>query len=152
MTFPLPDSAQRVSVSTSGDSPSDSSGLSIGKGRKARLKVVLEPGHSALDWARLKSSGKNLSVSPARPHAVQQQPPPNKPVPYCVLVFLITKGVNYPGKYTLSDIQLHNKEGDVWISIQGKIYNIAHYFSFHPGGKPLLMSVAGKDATKQFCK
>lgn len=29
---------------------------------KRRQKVILEPGHSPLDWARLKSSGKDLRV------------------------------------------------------------------------------------------
>lgn len=29
---------------------------------RGRQKVILEPGHSPLDWARLKSSGKDLRV------------------------------------------------------------------------------------------
>lgn len=33
---------------------------------KRRQKVILEPGHSPLDWARLKSSGKNLRVRDRR--------------------------------------------------------------------------------------
>jgi hypothetical protein len=33
---------------------------------KRRQKVILEPGHSPLDWARLKSSGKDLRVRDRR--------------------------------------------------------------------------------------
>jgi len=47
VTFPLPNSYQRVSSSSS--SSSSSSGPSI------RRKVALPPGHSPLDWATLKS-------------------------------------------------------------------------------------------------
>jgi hypothetical protein len=36
---------------------------SIQRVRSARGKVALKPGYSTLDWANLKSSGKNLRVS-----------------------------------------------------------------------------------------
>ncbi|KAG8936082.1 hypothetical protein FRC02_004707 [Tulasnella sp. 418] len=37
---------------------------------KARAKVALAPGHSPLDWARLKSSGEDLRVSGLSPFVI----------------------------------------------------------------------------------
>ncbi|KAI7862936.1 cytochrome b5-like heme/steroid binding domain-containing protein [Spinellus fusiger] len=90
------------------------------KQSKHRQKVRLEPGHSPLDWARLKSSGKDL------------------------------RGVSQLAKYTLEELKLHNTPEDAWTAIQGKIYNITPYLHFHPGGVKDLMRVAGKDGTRLF--
>ncbi|CDH54182.1 cytochrome b5 [Lichtheimia corymbifera JMRC:FSU:9682] len=87
---------------------------------RGRQKVILEPGHSPLDWARLKSSGKDL------------------------------RGVTQLGRYTLEDIKQHRTEDDAWTAIQGKVYNITPYLKFHPGGVKDLMRIAGRDGTKLF--
>ncbi|KAL0084941.1 cytochrome b5-like heme/steroid binding domain-containing protein [Phycomyces blakesleeanus] len=87
---------------------------------KNRQKVRLEPGHSPLDWARLKSSGKDL------------------------------RGVSQLSRYTLDDIKRHNTLADAWTAIQGKVYNITPYLKFHPGGVKDLMRIAGKDGTRLF--
>lgn len=83
---------------------------------------MLEPGHSALDWARLKSSGQDL------------------------------RGVDQLGRYTLEDIRQHRTLEDAWTAIQGKVYNLTPYLKFHPGGVKDLMRCAGKDGTKLFSK
>ncbi|RUS18807.1 cytochrome b5-like heme/steroid binding domain-containing protein [Endogone sp. FLAS-F59071] len=88
---------------------------------KKRKKVALEPGHSALDWARLKSSGEDLRG-----------------------------GVTQLGKYTLSDLKLHKSEGDAWTALNGKVYNITPYLKFHPGGVKEIMRAAGRDGTRLF--
>lgn len=85
-----------------------------------REKVRLEPGHSPLDWAKLKSSGKDL------------------------------RGVPQLGRYTLEDLRLHKTQDDAWTAIQGKVYNITPYLKFHPGGVKDLMRCAGRDGTKLF--
>ncbi|KAG0177252.1 hypothetical protein DFQ29_005071 [Apophysomyces sp. BC1021] len=87
---------------------------------RGRQKVRLEPGHSPLDWARLKSSGKDL------------------------------RGVPQLGRYTLDDIRQHNTIDDAWTAIQGKVYNMTAYVKFHPGGVKDLMRIAGRDGTKLF--
>ncbi|KAI9278998.1 cytochrome b5-like heme/steroid binding domain-containing protein [Phascolomyces articulosus] len=87
---------------------------------KGRKKVILEPGHSPLDWARLKSSGQDL------------------------------RGVSQLGKYTLEDLKQHKSPDDAWTAIQGKVYNMTPYLKFHPGGVKDLMRIAGRDGTKLF--
>jgi cytochrome b involved in lipid metabolism len=51
-----------------------------------------------------------------------------------------------------AQVKLHNKEDDCWIILKGRVYNITTYLNYHPGGKPKLMAVAGKDATTLFDK
>nr|CAG8601361.1 1824_t:CDS:2 [Entrophospora candida] len=90
------------------------------KSNKLRKKIILEPGHSPLDWAKLKSSGVDL------------------------------KGVSEIRNYTLEELKKHNRRDDAWSAYNGKIYNITPYIKFHPGGEKELMRGAGKDGTKLF--
>ncbi|CAO3628270.1 unnamed protein product [Cunninghamella blakesleeana] len=87
---------------------------------RRRQKIVLEPGHSPLDWAKLKSSGKDL------------------------------RGVPQLGRYTLEDIKKHSTKEDAWTALHGKVYNITPYIDFHPGGVKDLIRIAGRDGTKLF--
>jgi len=87
---------------------------------KKREKVSLAPGHSPLDWASLKASGRDL------------------------------RGVENPRRIPPSILKQHNKRDDAWSAINGKVYNITPYLSFHPGGEKELMRVAGRDGTKLF--
>ncbi|KAI8846360.1 putative acyl-CoA dehydrogenase [Chytridium lagenaria] len=48
--------------------------------------------------------------------------------------------------FTAADVATHNKENDVWIIVHGK----THFLKEHPGGKKVLLKVAGTDASKQF--
>ena len=47
-------------------------------------------------------------------------------------------------------LRLHVKEGDVWIAINGRAYNVSNWAKSHPGGELVLMHTAGKDATSAF--
>ncbi|KAG6886701.1 hypothetical protein C0992_002755 [Termitomyces sp. T32_za158] len=83
-------------------------------------KVALAPGHSPLDWANLKTSGKDL------------------------------RGVETLLRIPPSVLKQHNKRDDAWAAFYGKVYNITPYMAFHPGGEKDLMRVAGRDGTKLF--
>ena len=94
--------------------------------RQSSRKVILEPGHSPLDWAMLTSDPRhNL------------------------------RGQNLPStliKVTPAMLKVHNgrKGVDAWTSYQGKVYNITPYIPFHPGGKGEILRGAGKDSGKLF--
>ena len=107
-------------------SPSFSSSATLAQARnpskpsKPRRPVVLAPGHSPLDWARLERSGDDL------------------------------RGAPYPDfvSVTPSTLRLHNKPTDAWTALGGRVYNITPYLPFHPGGEAELMRAAGRDGTK----
>ncbi|RPA97386.1 hypothetical protein L873DRAFT_1638053, partial [Choiromyces venosus 120613-1] len=89
----------------------------------SRKKVILEPGHSTLDWARLQRSGVDLRGLP-HPNLIKVSP---------------------------SMLATHAKSPeDIWTALNGRVYNITAYLPFHPGGEKDLLRGAGKDCTKLF--
>jgi len=92
---------------------------------KPRKKVLLTPGHSPLDWARLTSLSPTLNGLP--PGTPYLRVPPS----------LLKQYTGRKGK-------------DAWTVLGGKVYNITPYMPYHPGGKPELMKSAGRDGTKLF--
>ena len=57
-----------------------------------------------------------------------------------------------PIKVSALELSKHNKEDDVWMAIQGKVYDITQYVSYHPGGKYQILRGKGIDATELFLK
>ncbi|KAI6099179.1 acyl-CoA dehydrogenase/oxidase [Pisolithus sp. B1] len=53
---------------------------------------------------------------------------------------------------TLEEVAEHNKEGDLWVVIDAKVYDLSRFAHLHPGGPDVLLAggVAGKDATMAF--
>ena len=93
---------------------------------KPSRKVILQPGHSPLDWALLTKS-------------------PNAKL----------RGRDIPDqliRVTPSQLKYYNgrKGRDAWSVYQGKVYNITPYMPFHPGGEGELMRGAAKDAGQLF--
>ena len=54
------------------------------------------------------------------------------------------------GEYTIDEVSLHNTEFDAWIIIHQDVYDITEFLNEHPGGKHILMTVVGGDATEFF--
>ena len=52
--------------------------------------------------------------------------------------------------YTLNEINKHNKIEDIWICINGKVYDVSKFINKHPGQSNTLINFAGKDATIPF--
>ncbi|KAM5476555.1 putative cytochrome-b5 reductase [Microsporum canis] len=99
-----------------------------GKPQRSSRPVILEPGHSPLDWAALTSNPRNN-----------------------------LRGANLPPtliRVTPSMLKQYNgrKGRDAWTSYQGKVYNITPFVPFHPGGKGELLRGAGKDSEKLFAE
>ncbi|KAJ5524001.1 hypothetical protein N7494_010651 [Penicillium frequentans] len=54
--------------------------------------------------------------------------------------------------YALKDVASHNKDGDLWVVINGKVFDLTTYMDTHPGGKQVILKHGGLDATKKFQK
>ncbi|OCT46716.1 heme/steroid binding protein [Cladophialophora carrionii] len=96
-------------------------------GKQVSRKVILEPGHSPLDWAALTNNPNNH-----------------------------LRGKDAPGenllRITPAQLKMQNgrKGRDAWTVYQGKVYNITPYVPFHPGGAGEILRGAGKDSVKLF--
>ncbi|KAJ7265908.1 acyl-CoA dehydrogenase/oxidase [Mycena haematopus] len=55
-------------------------------------------------------------------------------------------------QYTQEEVAKHNKEGNLWVTIDSKVYDLSKFANLHPGGANVLYAdgVAGQDATQAF--
>ena len=49
---------------------------------------------------------------------------------------------------TREEVAAHNTDGDMWLIIDGDVWDVSKFGALHPGGLPPLREVAGGDATK----
>ncbi|KAF8986585.1 peroxisomal acyl-CoA-dehydrogenase [Cyathus striatus] len=54
--------------------------------------------------------------------------------------------------FTRDEVAKHNKDGDLWIIVDGKVYDVTRFKNLHPGGASVLLDeeIAGQDATEVF--
>lgn len=52
--------------------------------------------------------------------------------------------------FAASDVASHNKPDDLYITVDGDVFDLTTFQDDHPGGNKILQRVAGKDASKQF--
>ncbi|GKC51367.1 delta(8)-fatty-acid desaturase-like protein [Tanacetum coccineum] len=68
----------------------------------------------------------------------------------CVTAVILNSTVDGKTYITSEELQKHNKASDLWISIQGKVYNVTEWAKIHPGGGIPLMNLAGQDVIDAF--
>ena len=51
--------------------------------------------------------------------------------------------------YTKAEVSKHSSKGDIWIIINGKIYDVSN-FDKHPGTKDVFFGHVGNNATERF--
>ncbi|ORY94121.1 cytochrome b5-like heme/steroid binding domain-containing protein [Syncephalastrum racemosum] len=52
--------------------------------------------------------------------------------------------------FSFEDISKHNTRDDLWMVINGKVYDITAFVDEHPGGEEVLVDEGAKDATGPF--
>uniref|UniRef100_A0A7S3BG49 Cytochrome b5 heme-binding domain-containing protein n=1 Tax=Prasinoderma singulare TaxID=676789 RepID=A0A7S3BG49_9VIRI len=95
---------------------------------ESRRKSPVAPGYSQMHWMR-------LCNKPGAAGALTGLGPSHRP------------GAR---RVTMEEVRAHKAEG--WTVLRGKVYCIAQYVPFHPGGARTLLSGAGRDMTKDFDK
>jgi len=55
-----------------------------------------------------------------------------------------------PQKVSPEELKNHKSETDLWMVIQGRVYDVTPYLHFHPGGVKELLRGGGRDASKLF--
>ncbi|XP_057790117.1 cytochrome b5 domain-containing protein RLF-like isoform X1 [Salvia miltiorrhiza] len=90
-----------------------------------RTKVPFEKGYSQMDWLKLTRTHPDLAG---------------------------LKGQSNKRLISLNEVKQHQSEGSMWTVLKGRVYNIAPYLKFHPGGLDILMKAVGKDCTSLFNK
>lgn len=59
------------------------------------------------------------------------------------------KQLEYIGDITIKEVERHGTKDDLWIVLNGYVYDITKYVHAHPGGSNCFMT-QNKDITKKF--
>ena len=50
-------------------------------------------------------------------------------------------------KITKLELEQHKTDGDLWVAISGKVYDLSKFCTKHPGGANIIEENAGKEVT-----
>ncbi|MCO5589662.1 hypothetical protein L7F22_043630 [Adiantum nelumboides] len=53
-------------------------------------------------------------------------------------------------KITMDEVNKHKSQGDLWLIVHGKVYDVSKFMDEHPGGDEVLLSEAGRDGSDAF--
>jgi len=51
---------------------------------------------------------------------------------------------------TFEELKAHSTRNDLYLLLDGKVYDVSNFINEHPGGDEVLLAEAGKDATEAF--
>jgi cytochrome b involved in lipid metabolism len=51
---------------------------------------------------------------------------------------------------TASELRQHATGAAAWLAVRGRVYDVTGFLSYHPGGRSVLLSNLGRDATAAF--
>lgn len=57
---------------------------------------------------------------------------------------------NAKNMYSTEEVAKHDRAGDAWFIVNGKVYDLSQFLGKHPGGEHELLPLAGGDASKAF--
>ncbi|KRX00823.1 Cytochrome b5-like heme/steroid binding domain [Pseudocohnilembus persalinus] len=64
--------------------------------------------------------------------------------------FLI-QNLQVPDKtFSKSEVSTHNKDGDLWVILFNRVYDLSKFANLHPAGRNVLLDYAGQDCTQLF--
>ncbi|KII89884.1 hypothetical protein PLICRDRAFT_159111 [Plicaturopsis crispa FD-325 SS-3] len=53
-------------------------------------------------------------------------------------------------QFSRDEVAKHNKDGDLWVIVDTKVFDLTRFKNLHPGGSFVLVDIAGQDATEAF--
>mmetsp|Transcript_18832 Transcript_18832/g.59203 ORF Transcript_18832/g.59203 Transcript_18832/m.59203 type:complete len:130 (+) Transcript_18832:28-417(+) len=53
-------------------------------------------------------------------------------------------------EYTAEEVAKHSKETDIWLIIDGLVYDVTKFLPEHPGGEEVIIEHAGMEASEAF--
>eukprot|EP00929_Paragymnodinium_shiwhaense_P084222 TRINITY_DN45014_c0_g3_i1.p1 TRINITY_DN45014_c0_g3~~TRINITY_DN45014_c0_g3_i1.p1 ORF type:complete len:471 (+),score=88.79 TRINITY_DN45014_c0_g3_i1:120-1532(+) len=51
---------------------------------------------------------------------------------------------------SLAELSKHDKAGDMWVAVDGEVYDVSKFAKLHPGGAQIIEQYAGKDVSQEF--
>jgi cytochrome b involved in lipid metabolism len=53
-------------------------------------------------------------------------------------------------EFTLDQVAAHNKHGDLYVVVDGFVYDLSKFAEFHPGGRQVLLRNAGQEVSQRY--